>query len=118
MIGNTGAHPLCKDCKHGMNEGGPLNYVCTKTQDVVTGYSAPCSEARKEEHCGMAGKWFERRQNISAIVDQAPITTYLKDDGTIHHKRINQPIAENDKVRAYRPEDVNLDQWKKDNGSA
>lgn len=117
MIANTGVHPLCKDCKHAANEGG-TRYVCTKIQDVVTGHSAPCSVARKEEHCGIAGNWFERRMNVAAIVDQAPIYTYVKDDGTLHDKRTNQPIAENDKVRAYRPQDVNLDEWKKDNGSA
>jgi hypothetical protein len=107
MIAVAGTHPLCKDCKHAANEGGP-RYVCTKAQDIVTGYSPPCDMVRRDGLCGIEAKWFERRMNISAIVDQAPITTYVKDDGSVHPK----PIAENSRVRAYRPQDINLDEWK------
>jgi hypothetical protein len=113
MIALADTMPLCKDCKHGMNEGQSA-YVCSKVQNIVTGHAPPCSDVREDKNlCGQLGSWFERRMSIAAIVDQAPIYTYVKDDGSIHDKRTNQPIAENAKVRAYRPEDVNFDEWKK-----
>lgn len=114
MIAETNAHPICRECKHAAWEGGD-RYVCTKTQNVVTGYSPPAELVRtNEDLCGITAKWFEQRLTIKQIVDQAPIATYVKDDGSVHDKRTNQPIAENDKLKAFLPKDVNLDEWKRE----
>ena len=74
MIAETGTAKLCKDCKHGMHEGG-ARYVCTRMQDIVTGHSPECARVRSEG-CGPTGEWWARRMNTSAIVDAALITTY------------------------------------------
>lgn len=114
---------LCKDCKSGFRE--PNGYVCVKAIDVVTGHSPYCETVRANDtHCGPAANWFERRMNTSAIVDQTPVYGYSKDggrqylgtlgDGAEGNNRLNQPIAENDKLKAYHPKDVNLDEWKRD----
>lgn len=108
MIAETGTAKLCKDCKHAMNEGGH-RYVCTRLQNIVTGHSVDCGAGRAGL-CGPAGTMYERRMNVAAYVDQATISMYVKDDGSVHPK----PIAENDKLKAFLPRDVNLDEWKRD----
>lgn len=113
MIAETGTAKLCKDCKHAMNEGGQ-RYVCTRLQNVVTGHSVDCADARAG-HCGLDGTMFERRMNVAAYVDQATISMYVKDDGSVHVGSVHaKPIAENDKLKAFLPRDVNLDEWKRD----
>lgn len=122
MIAAAGSNPrTCFDCAH-CAHGGPLH--CRKATSIIDGSLALCADTRSNaDLCGPDGTWFEQRFSISAIVDQAPVYGYSKGgtgkqylgtlgDGAEGNQRLNQPIAENDKVRAYRPEDVNLDEWK------
>ena len=114
---------LCKDCKHGIKAG---EYHCGMWADPVDGNAVLCSDARSQDGpCGPTGIRFERRQNASAIADQARVfitrngeTEYIGTlgEGAKGNERLGgaQPVAESSKAKAYHPQDINLEEWKRD----
>jgi hypothetical protein len=66
---------VCDDCGYCFNSPETQEDHCQLFVDPITGQEALCKEARAyDDICGPEAKHFERRRNISAIVEDAPIT--------------------------------------------
>ena len=66
---------VCDDCGHCFNSPETEQDHCQLFVDPITGQEALCSEARAyDDICGPEAKRFARRQDISAIVENAPIS--------------------------------------------
>lgn len=107
MIVPSGSNSvICAKCAHSVLTD---RLDCRKAMDAISGDTAPCASVRASDAlCGPNGNWFDQRETISTIVDRAPITL---GKGTKGNERLAKPIAENAKLKAYRPEDPNVQEW-------
>jgi len=76
IISKTSETPRCINCGHHSEDPASLAR-CALFISAVNGQDALCCDVRDDENkCGAEGKLYERRQNVEAYVEQAPIYTY------------------------------------------